>query len=41
MCDLADPDVLARKVDDLLLHHNALRRGLGETEIEAAPLVPS
>jgi adenylosuccinate synthase len=39
MGDLADPDVLARKVDDLLLHHNALRRGLGEPEIEAAPLV--
>ncbi|MEL6961990.1 MAG: adenylosuccinate synthase [Pseudomonadota bacterium] len=39
MGDLADPDVLARKVDDLLLHHNALRRGLGETQIEAPPLV--
>lgn len=39
MGDLAAPDVLARKVDDLLLHHNALRRGLGEPEIEAAPLV--
>jgi len=39
MSDLADPEALARKVDDLLLHHNALRRGLGEPEIEAAPLV--
>ncbi len=39
MCDLADPDLLARKVDDLLFHHNALRRGLGEKEIEAAPLL--
>ena len=39
MCDLADPDLLARKIDDLLLHHNALRRGFGEQEIEAAPLV--
>ncbi|MGI9484737.1 MAG: adenylosuccinate synthase [Geminicoccaceae bacterium] len=39
MCDLADPDLLARKIDDLLLHHNALRRGLGEEEIEAAPLI--
>ena len=38
MCDLADPDLLARKIDDLLLHHNALRRGLGEDEIDAAPL---
>ena len=39
MCDLADPELLAKKIDDLLLHHNALRRGLGEEEIEAAPLV--
>ena len=38
MCDLADPDLLARKIDDLLLHHNALRRGLGEEEIEAESL---
>ncbi|MEM7043854.1 MAG: adenylosuccinate synthase [Pseudomonadota bacterium] len=38
MCDLADPDLLAKKIDDLLLHHNALRRGLGEDEIEAGPL---
>ncbi|MGI9504937.1 MAG: adenylosuccinate synthase [Geminicoccaceae bacterium] len=39
MGDLAAADVLARKVDDLLLHHNALRRGLGEPEIAAEPLV--
>ena len=38
-CDLADPELLTRKIDDLLLHHNALRRGLGEEEIEAAPLL--
>ena len=38
MCDLADPDLLAKKIDDLLLHHNALRRGLGEEEIDPAPL---
>lgn len=39
LCDLADLDHLARKIDDLLLHHNALRRGLGETELEAPPLL--
>ena len=39
MCDLADPELIAKKIDDLLLHHNALRRGLGEEQIEAAPLV--
>ncbi|MGI9450632.1 MAG: adenylosuccinate synthetase, partial [Geminicoccaceae bacterium] len=37
ICDLADPELLARKIDDLLFHHNALRRGLGEDEVEAAP----
>jgi adenylosuccinate synthase len=39
LCDLADPALLERKIDDLLLHHNALRRGLGEDEIEPAPLL--
>ncbi|MFO1037113.1 MAG: adenylosuccinate synthase [Geminicoccaceae bacterium] len=29
VCDLADPSVLPSKVQELLLHHNALRRGLG------------
>jgi len=38
LCELADPDLLARKVDDLLVHHNALRRGLGEAEVEAGAL---
>ncbi len=33
VCDLADKATLARKVDGLLAHHNALRKGLG------APLV--
>ena len=27
--DLADPDLLEQRVDQLLLHHNALLRGLG------------
>lgn len=31
--DLADLDTLAAKVDRLLTHHNALRRGLGHQEI--------
>lgn len=31
--DLADPGSLGMKVDRLLTHHNALRRGLGEKEI--------
>ncbi|WGF88312.1 adenylosuccinate synthase [Marinivivus vitaminiproducens] len=39
LCDLADPDALARKVDELLLHHNALRRGYGEPELAADQVV--
>ncbi|OLP61127.1 adenylosuccinate synthase [Xaviernesmea oryzae] len=31
--DLADLDTLPAKVDRLLTHHNALRRGLGEPEV--------
>ena len=37
--DLADADVIARKLDVLLVHHNALLRGLGLDEIERAPLM--
>jgi adenylosuccinate synthase len=39
VCDLADPDRLRQKVDDLLVHHNALRRGFGEPEIDGEELV--
>ena len=39
LCDLADPELLARRVDDLLVHHNALRRGFGETEIDGGEMV--
>jgi adenylosuccinate synthase len=39
VCDLADPELLARRIDDLLVHHNALRRAYGEPELEAAGLV--
>ncbi|MBP2461921.1 MULTISPECIES: adenylosuccinate synthase [unclassified Rhizobium] len=31
--DLADLDTLSAKVDRILTHHNALRRGLGEQEV--------
>ena len=37
--DLADADVVARKLDVLLVHHNALRRGLGLEEIARDPLL--
>ncbi len=33
--DLANPDTLPEKIERLLTHHNALRRGLGEAEISA------
>ena len=36
--DLADPEVLSGRIEGLLMHHNALRRGLGEPEIDAADL---
>lgn len=32
--DLADPEALPAKVDRLLAHHNPLRRGLGESELD-------
>ena len=39
VCDLAEPEILAAKLDNLLLHHNALRRGLGVEEAEAKTLL--
>ncbi|MEQ9328823.1 MAG: adenylosuccinate synthase [Rhodospirillales bacterium] len=39
VCDLADPDRMKARVDALLIHHNALLRGLGHPEIEADGLV--
>jgi adenylosuccinate synthase len=39
VCDLAEGATLGDKLDDLLLHHNALLRGLGAAEIERAPLL--
>jgi adenylosuccinate synthase len=39
ICDLADPDTLDAKVHELLLHHNALRRGLGIEEVDGTALL--
>ena len=36
--DLADPATLRAKVERLLAHHNALRRGLGQAEIDAGAI---
>jgi adenylosuccinate synthase len=41
VCDLADPGLLAAKVEELLVHHNALRHAFGETPVEAEALVAS
>ncbi len=41
VCDLADPATLPAKLDQLLLHHNALLRGLGASEVERGPLLAS
>lgn len=35
LIDLAEPRTLMPKIDRLLAHHNALRRGMGEAEISA------
>lgn len=34
VCDLADKEMLSKRVDSLLEHHNALRRGLGADEVK-------
>ncbi|MDH3702359.1 MAG: adenylosuccinate synthase [Alphaproteobacteria bacterium] len=39
VCDLADDAVLESKIDELLIHHNALLRGFGEAEIDRAALI--
>ncbi len=39
LMDLADPADLPRKIDRLLAHHNALRRGLGQDEISGRVLL--
>ena len=39
VCDLLDPDALDGKVDALLLHHNALLRGMGADQVDGADLI--
>jgi adenylosuccinate synthase len=39
VCDLADPPALEERLDQLLLHHNALLRGLDKPEIDRGALV--
>ena len=39
VCDLADPASLPEKVAAVLLHHNALLRGMGAPEVDGAELV--
>jgi len=38
LIDLSEPETLMSKIDRLLVHHNALRRGMGEAEIEPQSL---
>jgi adenylosuccinate synthase len=39
VCDLADPGTLGDKIEQLLLHHNALLRGLGAPEVDGEALL--
>ena len=39
MCDLAEPQTLSDKLDELLLHHNTLLRGLGADTFEKQALL--
>jgi adenylosuccinate synthase len=39
VCDLADPQALEDRVDEVLLHHNALLRGLDAPEVERKELL--
>ena len=39
VCDLADERLLAERVDALLLHHNALLRGLGQPAFDRRELI--
>ena len=39
VCDLAEPETLSAKLDELLLHHNTLLRGLGAQPFEKAVLL--
>jgi adenylosuccinate synthase len=37
--DLAEPEALADRIERLLAHHNPLRRGLGQPEVDAASIL--
>ncbi len=39
VCDLAHPETLRAKIDNMLMHHNALLRGLGAEPADARALV--
>jgi adenylosuccinate synthase len=39
VCDLAEPETLAEKLDELLLHHNTLLKGLGADIFEKPALL--
>ena len=39
VCDLAEPETLANKLDELLLHHNTLLQGLGATTFSKEELL--
>src|SRR6202167_1460498 len=39
VCDLADPQALEDRVDEVLLHHNALLRGLDAPEVKREELL--
>jgi adenylosuccinate synthase len=41
VCDLAEPETLSAKLDELLLHHNTLLAGLGAPTFEKAALLES
>jgi adenylosuccinate synthase len=41
ICDLAEPRVLARKVGELVFHHNALLRGYGAPEFDRDQMLES
>ena len=41
LCDLAEPETLSEKLDELLRHHNTLLRGLGAPEFEKQALLDS
>lgn len=41
LCDLMDPELVHAKLEHLLLHHNALLKGLGVDAVEIAPVYES